>query len=824
MATLWKDIRYAIRVLLKSPGFTAVVVLSLALGIGASTSIFSIVNAYLLRQMPVDQPDRLVAIYVTAPQWGSDVGNFSYPDLIDYRKQDAGLSDFMGASGVPLSMTDGAEPELIWGQITTGNYFSGLRVHMAAGRGFAPDEYRAPGEKPVCVLSYNFWRRRFQAAPNVAGRTIKINGHPFTIVGVAERGFIGATLFQFVPDVWVPVTMQQTIAPESGNFMEGRGNRWMDLRGRLKPGVTPKQAEAALNVVARELAKAYPQTNKDLTVHVIPGGARTQPWLAANGLITATTGIMAAVALLVLLIACVNAANLVLARSAARVREIAIRVALGAGRTRLVRQLLTESVLLSMAAGALGILIAIFFNDQLKGFYPTLDFQTADLDYETRLDPRLFPFALLVSLVTAVLFGLLPALRASRIDQVSAMKGAPTELDFGPVRMGRGSLLVMAQAALSCLLLILGGLFLRSMQFANHADPGFDRSGIIMFSVDLDLQRYDAARGRMFQQTLLSRLHNIAGVEDASIATPLPLDANNSSTLVLPEGYVPRSDQELNVAGVSRIGPHYFETMGTRIVAGRPMDERDSASSSLVAVVNETMARRYWETPERSIGRRFAPGQGQPLIEVIGVAKDGKYRTYGEGATPYYFSALAQDYQGRATILVRSKLHPDALMPAVRRQVSALDPALPIFGVRTMPQFLNRITSLYDLGASLVGTFAVIALLLAAVGIYGILHFTVARRTREIGIRIALGAGRAQVLRLVLQRSLLWVMVGISIGVGVALAVGQITGRLLAGVSGTDPVTFCAVILLFGLIAFLASVVPARRASRVDPIRALRYE
>jgi predicted permease len=824
MATLWTDIRFAIRLLLKSPGFTAVVVLSLALGIGANTSIFSIVNAYLLRPMPVDEPDRLVAIYLTSPQLGSDIGNFSYPDLIDYRKQDTGISDFMGASGVPLSMTDGEKPELIWGQIATGNYFSGLRVHMAAGRGFSPDEYRAPGEKPVCVLSYNFWRRRFQADPNVAGRNIKINDHTFTIVGVAQRGFIGNTLFQFVPDLWVPVTMQQAIAPESGNLMEGRGNRWIDLRGRLKLGVTRKQAEAALNVAARQLAKAYPQTNKDLTVHVISGGARTHPWMAANGLIVAMTGIMAAVVSLVLLIACVNVANLVLARGATRVREMAIRVAVGASRARLVRQLLTESVLLSMAGGALGILIAIFFNAQLKGFYPTLDFQTMDLDYETRLDLRLFPFVFLVSFVTAVLFGLLPALRASKVDQVSAMKGAQAELGVGRFRMGLGGLLVMAQAALACLLLIVGGLFLRSMQFANHADPGFDSSDITMFSIDLDLQRYDPARGRLFQQTLLSRLRNIAGVEDASIATPLPLDAYDSSSQVLPEGYVPRSDQELNVAGVSRIGPRYFETMGTRIVAGRPIEERDSASSRLVAVVNETLARRYWETPERAIGRRFAPGQGQPLLEVIGVAKDGKYRTYGEGVTPYYFSALAQDYQGRATILVRSKLHPDALMPAVRLQVSALDPALPIFGIRTVPQFLNRITSVYDIGAALVGTFAIMALLLAAVGIYGILHFTVARRTREIGIRMALGARRAQVLRLVLQRSLLWVILGISIGVGVALAVGRITGRLLAGVTGTDPVTFCSVVLVFGLIAFLASVVPARRASRVDPIRALRYE
>ncbi len=823
MGTLWKDIRYAVRVLRKSPGFTAVVVLSLALGIGANTAIFSMVNAFLLRPMPVDDPDRLVAVYFTAPRWGNDLNGFSYPELLDYRKQDTGLSDLMGSTGIALSMTDGAEPELIWGEIVTGNYFSGLGVHPVVGRGFLPDEDRAPGQKPVCVLNYNFWKRRFQGAPSVVGRTIKINDHPFTVVGVAPRGFIGTTLLNFVPDVWVPVMMQPAIAPADGNYLEGRANRWINPRARLKPGVTSKQAEAALNVVAQQLARQYPE-DKDLSVHLIPGGTRTQPFLVANGIMSLTAGIMAVVVLLVLLIACANVANLMLARAASRAREMAIRVAVGAGRMRLVRQLLTESVLLSLAAGVLGLLFALWLNDQSLRFYPTLDFQTADLDYDTRFDLRLLPFTILISLVTAVFFGLLPALRTTKIDQVSAMKGEATAVSVGRFRIGRGNLLVMLQVALSCVLLICGGLFLRSMQFANTADPGFYRNGITLFSVNLDLRHYDAAHGTEFQRNLIDRLRTVSGVDSASMAFPLPLDAYDSSTPVVPEGYIPRSDQETNSAGLTRVAPHYFDTMGTRIVAGRPIDARDTDSSPLVAVVNETMARRYWETPERAIGHKFAPGRGEKPLQVIGVARNGKYATFGEGATSYYFVPLAQNYQGRVTVLVRSKQNTETLLPALRQQVTALDPSLPIFGVKTMPQFLNRITSVYDMGASLIGTFAVMALLLAAVGIYGVLHFTVARRTREIGIRMALGAPRENVLRLVLQRSLLWVTVGMLVGVAIAMAASKFTGQLLAGVSGKDPATFAAVVLLFGAIAFLASIVPAHRASRVDPIRALRYE
>jgi predicted permease len=545
----------------------------------------------------------------------------------------------------------------------------------------------------------------------------------------------------------------------------------------------------------------------------------------ANGIIPATTAIMAGLVLLVLLIACANVANLMLARGGGgRAREMAIRMAVGASRTRLIRQLLTESAVLSLLGGAGGLLLALWFNEASRRFYPTLDFQITDIDYQMQFDPLLFPFTVLLSMVTTVLFGLVPALRSSKVDQVSAMKGGPSGMQSGRSRIGRGNILVMAQVALCCALLISGGLFLRSMQFARNVDPGFDRSGIMMFSVDLGAQHYDPARGRLFQRSLLDRLRTITGVESASIAFPLPLDAYGFQTNIIPEGYVPRSDREQNTAEVSNVGPRYFETMGTRLVAGRGIDERDSESSRRVAVINETLARRYWESPERVLGRRFAARKGGPPIEIVGVARDGKYHTFGEGATPYYFIPVAQEYQGHVTMIIRSRQSVEVLMPTIRRQVHELDAALPIFGVRTMPQFLYRLVSIYDTGGLFTGVFAILALLLSVIGIYGVLHFTVARRTREIGIRMALGARPAGVLRLVLQGSLVFVAVGVCIGAGLALSAARLTGKILAGVSGADPATFLVAVGIFAFVALVASVVPARRATRINPTEALRYE
>ena len=822
MNTLWKDIRFAIRVLAKSPGFTLVVVLSLALGIGANAAIFQLVNSFLRSPIPADDPDRLVAMYGTSRPMFVEM---SYPDLLDLRKRDTGLTDLIGFTGYPASVTDGDRPEVIWTEIVTENYFSGLGVHPALGRGFLPEEDRAPGEKAVCVLSYNFWRDHFHGDPEIVGKTVKINKHALTVVGVAPHRFVGVRLFSFIPDVWIPVMMAHTLYPDAPDVTDPKARDYRALTpwGRLKPGVTQKQAEAAMNVAMRQIALEHPE-DRDLSYHLVPGGIRTHAAFVAAGVISTTTAIMWMAVLLVLLIACSNVANLMLARGANRGRELAIRVAVGATRWRLVRQLITESLLLSLAGGALGFVLSLWLSDRLRVFYPHLDFETADMESYSRLDSRLLVFAILLSLAAAVIFGLVPALRASKVDQVSALKGEAGSMKTGRFRFGSGNLLVMAQVAFSCVLLVVGGLFLRSMQFAENVDPGFDRTGITLFSLNLGSLGYTPTNGGKLQAQLMERLQSIPGVEAAAVAFALPLDAYSDSKLVFPEGYVPRSRDEVNAAGDTLISPHYFETMGTHIVAGRAIDERDTAESKKVAVINETMARRYWQSPELAIGRRFRTSEKGNPIEVVGVARDGKYRIYSENATSYIFAPLSQNYSGQVEVMVRSKQSEEALLPAIRQKVAELDPALPIFGVRSMRQFLNRTVSLYEMGASLVGTFAVMAMLLAAVGIYGVLHFTVARRTREIGIRMALGARAGQVLSAVLKRSLAWVAAGLALGIGLALSARGLTAQLLAGVSGTDPLTFCVVVLAFALIVTAAVLVPARRAARIDPIRALRED
>jgi predicted permease len=575
-----------------------------------------------------------------------------------------------------------------------------------------------------------------------------------------------------------------------------------------------------LNVVAKHLAKEYPKTDSDLTVHVMAGGTRMQPWMFTTGIVPATTAIMGGVVLLVLLIACANVANLMLARGTARAREVAIRVAVGATRVRIIRQLLTESLVLSMAGAVGGVLFSLWFNDLLLRFYPSLDFQTVDIADTARIDPKLFPFAILVATIAAMIFGLVPALRASKVDQASVIKGEGTG-----GRAGRsGNVLVMAQVALSLVLLIVGGLFLRSMQFAGNVDPGFYRTGISMFTVNPVLQGYDRQREVVLERAMMERLRAIPGVEGAAFAFPLPLDAYGGPITIYPEGWVPRSDREQNLAGRSRVSSGYFETMGTRLIAGREIDDRDTSSSSAVAVINETMARRYWKTPEGAMGRRFSEVKNGPLFEVVGIAKNGKYMSFGESATAYVFTPISQDYHGQIEVAVRSKQDIATLMPMVRREVASLDPSLPLFGVRTMPQFLFRTVSIYEMGASLVGTFGVMALLLAGVGIFGVLHFAVARRTKEIGIRMALGARMGQVLRMILQRSLVWVGAGIVVGLGLAFSARGITGQLVAGVSGSDPATYFGAMGVFGLIVLAAIFIPARRAARVDPLRALRHE
>ncbi|MEK6407641.1 MAG: ABC transporter permease [Acidobacteriota bacterium] len=824
MQILWQDLRYAARTFIKAPGFTLIAVLSIALGLAANTSIFTLVNAVLFKPMPVPRPEQLVALYTTEPN-SRYPDAFSYPDYRDYRDHNEVFSDLFLHDGTPVSMKNSADKaELIWGELVSGNYFTGLGVTPAAGRVLTPDDDRAEGGHPVAVLSHGFWKQRFGADPNIVGKDVRLNGHDFTVVGVARQGFSGTRFVGFIPDVWIPIAMHNQVVAGSEDWLENRGRQSFNVNGRLKSGVTIEQATAAMNTYAQQLAEAYPKTNANISVGMVPGGSKTQPALTLLGYIPIVAGLMMGIVGLVLLIACANVANLLLARASVRRREIAIRLALGAGRRRLVRQLLTESVLLSLIGGGLGLLLSQWFNAVVPLANPQLDFATIDFSYDLALDHRVVGFTLCLSALTGVIFGLLPALQASRTDLVTVLKGEGPSVTSGTRRLSLRNLLVVAQVALSLMLLISAGLFIRSTRNVQEMNPGFEPKQILLASVDVGLHGYDETKGRNFFKQIVDRVKSLPGVQAASLAGPLPLDAYSNGARLSVEGAMPAYENERLSVNYSIVGPDYFQAMDTPIVEGRGFTEHDDQNAPGVVVVNETMARRFWPN-ESPIGKRLQLGNAlSPFREVAGVAKDGKYFLLGEPPTEYMFVPHSQNYDGKMTLIARTSGEPENLAGALRQEVANLDSELPVYGVKTMPRFLDRILSGPKSIAALATIFGLIALLMAAVGLYGVMSYSVAQRTREVGIRMALGAGRGAVLRLVLKEGLILVCAGIGIGLVAAAAISRLLGSMLYGISATDAGTFVTIPLLLALVALLASYVPARRATKVDPMVALRYE
>lgn len=806
---LGRDLTFALRSFRRNPAFAVTAVLSLALGIGAATAIYLVAYSMLWRPMPVSEPGRVLALYQTGPSGLDDFHNFSYPELLEYRRQVSALADLAGSSGVPLRVTDGDRPELVWGQVVTDNFFSALQLDMAAGRGFMPGE-----DAPVAVLGYRFWQRRFNGDPQIVGKPISINGSRLTIVGVTARGFTSTQLFNYVPDVSIPVRLQRILLPAQGNWIEDRTSRWINVRARLAPGNSMRQAEDELNVVAERLARQFPETNRGLRVHVLPGGTRTHAYLVASGATAIVSTVVGGAVILLLVIACTNVANLLLARSASRSREIATRIAVGAGRARLVRQLLTEGLLLASAGGAIGLLVARLLTTYLWSFYPTLDFVTVDIDYDSTSDHNVYFFTLAISALTALLFSLGPALRASRMNQASSMRGS---------RGRTAPVLVAAQVALSSVLLVAGGLFLRSLHYAQTVNPGFDRHGLLIFMIDLDLQGYPRERGLTLKREFVRRLQALPGVSSAAVAAPMPLGPEEESFTFRIKGYVPRPNETM-AAGLTCTGGGYFDAVGTRIVAGRALRDTDDDRAPRVAVVNETFARRFWQTPERAVGQHLAYGDRRDWIEVVGVARDGKYTTFGEAPQPYAFFPIGQEYRGRTSIVVRTDVSLETMLTAVRREAHALDPVLPVVGMKTIEQYLERLVSIYQLGAILLGTFACCALLLSSVGLFGLLHFTVTGRTREIGISMALGAARRTVMLAVFSSAFKLLGAGLLAGLAGAVAASRLLGEVIAGVSGTDRSTYLVVVSLVVIVGAVAAFLPARRAAGVEPIRALHWE
>ncbi len=817
MQTLIQDLRFGIRMLVKQPGFTLIAVITLALGLGANGVIFSLVNALLLRPLPVERPEELAAVY-TSDFSSGDFGASSYPDYVDFRARNQSFTGLVSYAPQPLSLNVDGTNERAFGEIVSGNYFTVLGLRPTLGRGFLPEEDQRPGVSAVTVISHKLWQTRFAGDPATVGRSVKLNGQPFTIVGVAPENY-GGLLRGIAVDWWVPAMMMGQIAPGSENLTE-RGNRGMFVMGRLKPGVTVTQAQAEFNNLAAQLYKEWPQQWENIrrqgrSVSLVPESeARVMPGLRTP-LVIFTTLLMAVVGL-VLLIACANVANLLLARAAARRKEIAIRLSLGAGRGRLIRQLLTESVLLGLLGGVAGLALATWGADLLMAFKPPAPIP---LEINLQGDWRVFGFMFGLSLLTGIVFGLVPALAASRPDVTSSLK------DDSGAGSGRGRLrgaLVVVQVALSLLLLICAGLFLRSLRNASAIDPGFDADNLLAMSMDLGQQGYDEARGKQFNAQLLDRVRALPGVLAASLADALPLDLGGSRRGITIEGYSAQPGEDMEIYS-STVAPGYFETLRIPLLQGRTFDAQDRPEAPGVVLINEAFARRYWPG-QPPLGKRIQMGSVRegvndaPALTVVGVVRDGKYNSLGEDATPFFYANLAQRYASSPTLIVRTAGNPTDALATVRNEVATLDKNLPLYDVKTMRQHLGLSLLPARLAGSVLGIFGLVALLLAAAGIYGLMAYTVAARTREIGIRMALGANMLAVLRLVIQQGMKLVLLGLTIGLVAAFALTHLLKSLLFGVSTTDPVTFAGIALLLLFVALLACWIPARRATKVDPM------
>ena len=835
METLWQDLRYGFRVLRASPGFAAVAVLSLALGIGANTSIFSVVNAALLRPLPVTEPDRLVFVFNgnTAEPWGVS----SYPDYQDYRDQNEVFSGMLTYSSITLSARVEDQTDLISGSIVSGNFFDVLGLRAALGRTFAPEEDKTPNTHPVAVISHGLWQQRFGGDPNIIGQQLALNGHAFTIVGVTPAGFNGPDVLEN-NDIYIPTMMQALVRPPRGGFsgdmnpdlLSRRGPRWMRMIGRLKPDVSFEQAQAAMTTIASGLEQAYPETNRNTIASLFPV-SKIDP--QGYPQLLSVAGLLLGVVGLVLLIACANVANLLLARASARRREIAVRLAMGASRSRLVRQLLTESLLISLAGGVAGLLLALWTIDILKTATPPDGIFSFTLDY--RLDGRVLAFTFGLSLLTGIIFGLAPALQASRPDLVPALKDEASAAVQGHRRLNLRNVLVVAQVALSLVLLIGAGLFLRSLNNAQAIDPGFTADKILDAQLNINLLRYTKTQGQQFYGQVIERIAALPGVESATLARVVPMSGTGRTSSFLIQGQqgpdnVSRSEgtgsdaENPYTVNTNVVGLKYFPTMGIPLLQGRDFNAQDSEKAPLALIVNETFARRHF-AGEDALGKRVSfRGANGPWSEIVGVVRDSKYRTLGENPRPSVYVPLAQNHETGMTLHVRTASHPLSVAAAVRSEVQALDQNLAVTNVQSLADVVGASLFAARMGAVLLAIFGFLALLLAAIGLYGVMSYAVSRRTREIGIRMALGAGKGNVLRLVLKEGLALVGGGVAVGLIVAAAATRLLTSFLYGVSPLDAATFAAIPLVLALVALLASYLPARRAAKVDPMVALRYQ
>jgi macrolide transport system ATP-binding/permease protein len=805
-----QDIRYGWRLMIRKPGFTAVAVLTLGLGIGANVTIYSWAESWLRHPLRgVSNFDRIVTLYgSTATRANLPL---SYPDFVDYRAQRPdGVDDLIAYSMLSLNMRTDGDPIRVWGQIVTGNYFDMLGVRAALGRTFTHEDDRAPDRDPVVVFSHSFWQRRFGGDPAIVGRTIVLNGHTFTVIGVAAEEFRGNE-WPLALDLWVPMMMKQTVM--GGEPLTARGISWLQTMVRLKPHTTLDRAQADFNVVARTLAATYVQD--------AGRSARLYPTWRSPGAAEAALpmlGVLGGLVAIVLLIACANVASLLLARATTRQRETAVRLALGAGRRRLVQQMLTESALLAGAGGLAGLLIAYWTVNVTEAFVPPTPYP---VQMHTSLSAATLAFTLVVSAISALAFGLAPALQGSAASVVAALKASASTVSSSPGRARFRHALVVGQVAASLVLLVSASLFLRTLRNAQAADPGFSTRSGVLAAIDLAPAGYDEARGRVFFRDLLTRVREVPGVDAASLAGRVPLDFGWSGSLRAQiDGYMPAANEEIELY-YNRVGSDFLRTMGIRLVDGREFTDRDTAGSIEVGVISEAVARRYF-AGRNPIGGRVHVGPR--IVQIVGVARDAKDSNITETPRAYLYVPVQQWHRSAMVLAVKTAGDPASVVPALQRIVRQLDANVPLFDIRTIADHLQIVSFVQRQIATMLAVFGGLALLMAMVGLYGVIATTVAQRTAEIGMRMALGADRGNILALVLTQGLAVTLTGIAIGLAGSVGVTRLFKSQLVGVSTTDAVSFAGTTVLLVLVALAATYLPARRAARIDPLQALRQE
>ena len=819
MDTLFQDIRFGVRMLLKNPTVTLVAVLTLALGIGANTAIFSTLNGLFLRPLPVANADRLVVI--GGQHRGADsASQLSYLEYQDMRSQTEGFSNLIGwnLNLVGLSYNNNADTAVV--SYVSDNYFSGLGLKPAAGRLLYGPEVEKRGNEPEIVLSYSYWKKRFNLDPSIVGQQIKVNGRNATVVGVAPEGFRG--LYSIIEmQAFLPLGIR-TLWSDSEDFWTKRDSRQLKVYGVLKPGVSRQQAQTSLNVVMQRMAQQYPE-EKNFTARIYPERlARPEPD-PTNGIVVVGVLFMV-LAGMVLLLACTNVANIILVRATSRGREMAVRAALGAARIRLIRQLMTESVLLGLAGGLGGIALGAWVSHLLGSI--RIIALGSPLVFDFSMDWRVFVFGFAVALLTGLLVGMAPAMRTSRANLSQVLQEGSRGVVAGSARSRMRNGLVVVQVAASLMLLVVAGLFVRSAKNAEHMYLGFDPSHVLNATVDLRTLGFDKPKARRFYQDLVDRARTLPGVQSAAMAANVPMGYSSDASPVYIEGRVAATKEDVPVIGNNDVDTHYFETMRVPILRGRTFTEQDNDKAPLVAIVNEVMARKYWPDQD-PIGKRFSiRGVEGPFIQVVGLSKQGKYGNPGEDPMPFFYVPVEQSTPLVATLQLRSSVSPETLGPQVEAAIHQLVPGLPLFSMETMEQSLEGANGLflYRMSTRFSGALGLVGLILAMVGVYGVISFAAAQRTHEIGVRMALGASRGNILLMILRQGIFLIGGGLLVGLVLTILARRGLSSLLIGITGSDPVTLLLASLLLATVGFLASFIPARRAMNVEPLKALRFD